>query len=216
VDPRVRAAVRSAVLAVNTPLAKARFARALRAAPRPLDLEIGGRAPRPGWLVTSVNAVARHYLDATRRWPLEDGSIRFVFADNVIEHVTLDGGRALLAEAHRCLQPGGVIRLVTPDIAGHVALYRSGPPALDGATARHYRESGLVVEHPVDLVRVPIGAFGHHAGYVYDFDALALELERAGFASVARCELGRSGFPELAGLDQDRAAGSQLVVEAIR
>jgi hypothetical protein len=26
-----------------------------------------------------------------------------------------------------------VIRLVTPDIAGHVALYRSGPPTLSGS-----------------------------------------------------------------------------------
>lgn len=204
------------MLAVNAPLARARFSRAAQAAPRPLSLEIGGRAPRPGWLVTSVNAVARHYLDATRRWPLEDGSVRFVFADNVIEHVTLDAGRALFAEAHRCLQPGGVIRLVTPDIGRHVELYLAGPPSLDGSTAQHYRESGLVVEHPVDLIRIPIGSFGHHAGYVYDFDVLGLELKRAGFGSITRCELGRSEVPELDGLDQDRAGGSQLVVEAIR
>jgi hypothetical protein len=167
-------------------------------------------------VVTNVSAVTPLYLDATRRWPLEDDSVRFVFADNVIEHITLDAARTLLGEAHRCLQPGGVIRLVTPDIRRHVELYLSGAAGLDSAAAAHYRESGLVVEHPVDLVRVPIGSFGHHAGYVYDFDVLDLELKRAGFHSTTRCELGHSDHPGLDGLDQGREGSSQIAVEAIR
>ncbi len=66
-NPRLRAVAKTAVLAVNTPVAKARAARAIAREPRPVKLEIGGLEERPGWLVTNVNATARNYLDATVR-----------------------------------------------------------------------------------------------------------------------------------------------------
>ena len=216
-NPRLRSVARAAVRTVNTPIAKARTTRALAGARRPLKVEIGGLQKRPGWVVTNVNAVTRNYLDATTRWPLEDGSVSHVYADNVIEHITLEAGRAMLAEAYRCLVPGGAIRLVTPDIRGHVELYLSGASAIDTPVGRRYRDAGLVVEHPIDLVRIPIGSFGHHTGYVYDFDTLDAELKRAGFHSTVRCELGQSDRPEFAGLDQRGEAGeSQIAVEAVR
>lgn len=217
VNPAVRSVARAVVSAANTPLAKARMGRALRTAERPIRVEIGGLQRRPGWLVTNVNAVARNYLDATGRWPLEDGSVSYVYADNVIEHLPLAPGRAMLAEAHRCLQPGGVIRLVTPDIRAHVELYLAGSGSLDGPVSASYRDLGLDVEHPVDLLRIPIGQFGHHEGYLYDFDTLDDELKCAGFHSTTRCPLGESEHPELAGLDQrTHEGGAQIAVEAQR
>lgn len=214
--PRIRPFVRGTVRAANTPVAKARLARVLRDTPRPLKVEIGGLTPRDGWVVTNVNAVARLFMDATTRWPVEDGAVEFVYSDNVIEHITLPAARAMLAEAHRALRPGGVIRLVTPDIRAHVELYLSGRPPQEDPAGRHYTDVGLVVEHPIDLVRIPIAAFGHHEGYVYDFETLQAELQRAGFGEVVRCDLGASTHPELAGLDQSREGGTQVVVEATR
>jgi len=216
-DPRLRAIARTAVLAVNTPVAKARTAKLLAAAPRPLKIEIGGLEPRDGWIVTNVSARTRYYLDATNTWPLEAGAVSHVYADNVIEHITLDAARRMLAEAYRCLEPGGVIRLVTPDIRSHVEMYLAGTSSLQNAAGQHYRNVGLVVEHPIDLVRIPIGSFGHHTGYVYDFDTLDLELKRAGFHSTTRCELGTSEYPVLAGLDlRGHEGGAQIAVEAVR
>lgn len=180
-------------------------------------LELGGLVPRPGWVVTNVNAVTRNYLDATSPWPLEDKSVSFLYSDNVIEHISLNAGRALFAEAHRCLQPGGVMRLVTPDLRAHVDKYLSGTAPAGNPSARTYEEMGLTVEHPLDWVRIPIASFGHHEGYVYDFATLAAELERAGFHSVVTCELGQSSHPALNGLDQRADEGGvQMAVEALR
>ena len=76
---------------------------------------------------------------------------------------------------------------------------------------------GLTVEHPIDLVRIPIGSFGHHTGYVYDLETLDEEFKRAGFHSTIRCELGASEHPALAGLDQrGHEGGAQIAVEATR
>jgi predicted SAM-dependent methyltransferase len=211
-----RAAKRT-VGTVNTPIARLRSRRAIPRLERPIALEIGGRRPRAGWFVTDVGATTRHYLDATARWPFEDGALSRIFADNMIEHITLEGARRFLAEAHRCLQPGGVIRLVTPDIGRHVEVYLGGADAVRGPVAEHYRQLGVPVEHPVDLVRIPIGVFGHHVGQVYDFHALAAELERAGFRDPVSCEVGESTHPDLRELERRVDGGQwQLVVEATR
>ncbi|WP_375001007.1 methyltransferase domain-containing protein [Aeromicrobium sp. CTD01-1L150] len=216
-NPTLRKVVRAAVLTINTPLARGRAKRAFAVAPRPFKLEIGGLSPREGWVVTNVNAVTRNYLDATSPWPLEAGAVSHVYSDNVIEHLTLEATRRMLREAHRCLVPGGVIRLITPDVRAHVEMYLSGEPALEDAAARHYRNLGLVVEHPIDVLRIPIGAFGHHEGYVFDFETLRIELESAGFTDVVRTPTGASDRPELSGLDvRTSEGGAQLAVEATR
>lgn len=202
---------------MNTPLARRRATRAFESAPRPLRLEIGGLARRTGWVVTNVNAVTRNFMDATVEWPLENGSVEYVYSDNVIEHLSLESGRALLAEAFRCLRPGGVIRLITPDLRGHVEKYLAGVAPAGDPEAAVYEQMGLTVEHPLDWVRIPIASFGHHEGYVYDFETLARELERVGFSSVVRTELGQSSHDALVGLDQRTdEGGTQMAVEAIR
>lgn len=215
VNPRLRAVVRAGVRGVNTPLAKARCRRALEAAPRPLKLEIGGLVQRDGWIVTNVNAVTKLYLDATTRWPIEDDAVSHVFSDNVIEHLPLAANRAMFEEMRRCVRPGGVVRLITPNVRAHVEMYLSGAPALDDAAARHYRSMGLVVEHPIDVLRIPIGAFGHHEGYVWDFETLRSELERAGFVDVVQTATGESDHAEFQDLDRrTNEGGAQLAVEA--
>jgi hypothetical protein len=205
------------VLLVNRPIATVRCRVAARRAPRPIALEIGGLTPRPGWFMVNVNAVAAHYMDGTKRWVFEDGALSHVYADNMIEHVTLDKARDFLAEAHRCLQPGGTIRLVTPDLRAHVDLYLAGPQVVASPEASIYRDLGVTMEHPVDIVRTPIGEFGHHLGYVYDFETLDAELQRAGFAPARRCELGESDDPMLRGLEVRSDHGVlQMVAEATR
>ena len=215
--PALRRIVRPPILALNRPLATIRCRLAARRARRPVALEVGGLTPRDGWFMVNVNAVTPHYMDGTKRWVFEDASLSHVYADNMIEHVPLEGGRRFLAEAHRCLRPGGTIRLVTPDVRHHVELYLQGIDVQQDELAEEYRKLGVVIEHPIDILRTPIGEFGHHSGYVYDFETLEDELLRAGFCDVRRMPLGQSEDPRLQGLEQRPEHGPlQLVVEATR
>lgn len=213
--PGARSLARTCLQTVNAPFAKARLRREIARTTPPIRLEIGGHHQREGWIVTNVNAFTRLYLDATKRWPLEDNTVEYLFSDNVIEHLSLDEGRAMLSEARRCIRPGGVIRIVTPDLRAHIDMYLDGDSALRTEASTHYRTLGLTVEHPVDLVRIPIAAFGHHRGYLYDFETLVKELESAGFRSPARLEPGISSHAPLSGLDiRSHEGGAQLAVEA--
>jgi hypothetical protein len=216
-NPKVRRVVRAAVMTVNRPVATARFRAAARKAKRPIALEVGGLKKRAGWLMVNINAVTPYYMDGTKPWVFEDGSLSHVYADNMIEHVPLPGGRVFFAEAYRCLQPGGVIRLVTPDVRTHVEMYLKGDGIEKSPLADEYRSLGVVIEHPIDLLRTPIGEFGHHAGYVYDFETLDAELQRAGFKPAVRRNLQESDDPMLQGLEERPTHGSlQMVVEAVR
>ncbi len=216
-NPKLRRIAREGVRTVNRPVATARFRSAVRRMPRPIALEVGGLKQRAGWLPVNVNAITRYYMDGTEPWPFEDGALSHVYADNMIEHVPLAGARVFLAEAYRCLRPGGIIRLVTPDLRTHVELYLTGDDVVHSKLADEYRALGVVIEHPVDIVRTPIGEFGHHAGYVYDFETLDAELQRAGFKPATRKSMQESDDPMLRGLEERPEHGPlQMAVEAVR
>lgn len=212
----VKAVVKYVIEAGNAPIGRARLDRALRTPPSPLRIELGSNWKRDGWLVTNMSWRARLYMDATAEWPVEPGTVDLVFADNMIEHVTLGQARDLLLQAHRALRPGGTIRLSTPDIAMAARLYLGEDEEKAAAVMGLQRRRGLVAEHSVDLLRVPFTEFGHHAGYLYDEESLAAELKRAGFHAVRRCETGESTHPDLQGLENrtDEESIIQLILEA--
>src|SRR5688572_3091577 len=81
-------------------------------------LQIGAGSSRlRGWLNTDIEpGEGLAYLDATKRFPFEDGSLHYIFSEHVIEHLTYDEGKAMVAEAFRVLAPGGKMRISTPDL----------------------------------------------------------------------------------------------------
>ena len=208
--------VKRGIVLVHGPVGRRRLRRALDPAPRPLHLELGSDGRRPGWLVTNASWRARHFMDATQPWPVEPGTVDLVYADNMIEHVPLAAGRALLRQAHAALRPGGTIRLATPDVEAAARLYLGADEEAAARVMHHHRHLGRVAEHPVDLLRVPFTEFGHHLGYLYDEASLAAELKRAGFHGVRRCATRESAHPQLQGLENrtDEESLVQLILEA--
>jgi predicted SAM-dependent methyltransferase len=182
-------------------------------------VELGaGAVRREGWIPTDVWWRARYHLDATRPWPFPPGSVSHVYADNVIEHVPIDGARALLRHAVRALEPGGRIRLVTPDVERCARVYLERGELAHAQLDAH-RGAGTRVEHLVDILRGVFVEYEHYRGYAWDFDSLSAELAAAGFTSIERCELQESADPVLRGLESrvlpvDRV--TMLAVEARR
>ena len=77
-----------------------------------------GRRIHPAWcnldLVASVPGVVEH--DLRTGLPFENDSCDAVYHSHVLEHLTKDDGKKLLAECFRVLKPGGVARVVVPDL----------------------------------------------------------------------------------------------------
>jgi SAM-dependent methyltransferase len=107
------------------------FSRYLGGVTSVLDLGCGF-----GHFVNQVDVAERHAIDlnpdVARRldpgvqlhsqraddpWPLEDGRLDLVFTSNFLEHLPSPAAMtATLAEAHRCLRPGGRIICMGPNI----------------------------------------------------------------------------------------------------
>lgn len=71
--------------------------------------------------VSSGNKVLRHNL--LNGIPFEDNTFDAVYHSHVLEHFTKEDGEAFTAECFRVLKPGGVLRIVLPDLEGIMRNY---------------------------------------------------------------------------------------------
>ncbi|HEV2753815.1 MAG TPA: methyltransferase domain-containing protein [Solirubrobacteraceae bacterium] len=182
---RIERAVHRVGAPVRTPLALRRHLRGGGTAR--LNLGCGGALPA-GWLNTDRHpAQGAAHLDVTRRFPLPGGRFGHVLCEHVIEHVTLEQGRAMLRECARVLRPGGRVRVSTPDLALVAALACDG----DDPTAARYRDwaaqafcAGSVGTPSALVVNHAFRGWGHR--FLYDEETLARALRDAGFTDIRR------------------------------
>ncbi len=57
-----------------------------------------------------------HYINLNKRWTFEDNSVDVVYASHLYEHLTQESAKLFMEEAYRTLKPGGVCRIVVPDL----------------------------------------------------------------------------------------------------
>jgi predicted SAM-dependent methyltransferase len=185
-----------------------------------------GTNPLEGWLNTDLRPgrPGTVLLDARERFPLPDRAFDFVFAEHMIEHLSLADGIACLQECLRVLRPGGRIRVATPSLERLTALFAADQndeqrQYVAWATDRFLPQLG--VYEPGFVLNNFFRSWGH--SFIYDPRTLAYALERAGFEEPRELEPGRSESPELAGLEgHGRLIGSEpnafetIVLEARR
>ena len=135
------------------------------------------------------------YGDICRGLPVADGSCRGLYASHVLEHLTLEDLRWALRESFRMLEPGGVLRVVVPDLELYARRYVS---ALDQgeveACSNFMRRTGLGQGNrrmsPMRVLRDFIG--GSHHRWMWDYPGLKGELEKVGFVDVRRAQFNDS------------------------
>jgi predicted SAM-dependent methyltransferase len=141
------------------------------------------------------------FLDATRVFPLPDGSFDFIFSEHHIEHITYQQAGFMLRECRRVLRPGGRIRIATPDLSQLLRLY-SEPGAAGEEYIRWMTDRFLPDApgySPVFVINLCMRLAGHQ--FVYDGDTLMAALAAAGFVDIERAAPGVSATPELHAID---------------
>src|SRR3989344_7865177 len=61
--------------------------------------------------------------DLRKRFPWNDDSVDVIYSSHTLEHFSKSVGRHFLEECFRVLKPGGVIRIVVPDLHVLVSAY---------------------------------------------------------------------------------------------
>lgn len=135
------------------------------------------------------------YGNIVKGLPLPEKSSAGIYSSHVLEHLALDDFRIALKNSFVLLQPGGVFRLVVPDleVLARNYLESDGPEACE----TFIRATSL------GRVTRPKGAIGFIKSFfannehlwMWDFKSLKRELAAVGFVEIRRCIPGDSADP---------------------
>lgn len=121
--------------------------------------------------------------DLRERFPWADGSARAVYSSHTLEHLNREQGRHFLKECCRVLAPGGVLRIVVPDLRHIAEEYLAGRLAADHVLEELY----VVHPQPRSLVKkllVPYVSFPHQC--MYDNETLVGIFRELGLEAAVR------------------------------
>ena len=83
------------------------------------SLHIGcGKVILQDWINIDLDALEGVDLvyDIKKGIPFNNNTIKYIFAEHFLEHLTREEGLFFLKECHRVLRKGGVLRLSTPNL----------------------------------------------------------------------------------------------------
>jgi len=159
--------------------------------------------------------------DLRRPLPFPDGKFSAIYASHVLEHLYFSDAEKLLWQCNRVLQPGGVLRIVVPDLHALVADYLSGQRDSQKFAADRLNEMlafrGAVAAGGNVLFRFYSAVKDFHSHkWMYDAESLAGHVARAGFCDVAEKHYLESDIPGIEEVEQaDRVLeGAGICIEA--
>ena len=146
----------------------------------------------------------KHEVSQTSKLPFMDGAVQMVYSEHMLEHMLpSEGGVNFLKEAYRVLAPGGVLRLVTPDVDKYAcAFVEQATTGTGGFLEKHAArfqpmETNLLGMPPsrATIINNIFRNYGHQ--WVYNFEEVKLAAKAAGIpvssASICRSDRGVFG-----------------------
>jgi SAM-dependent methyltransferase len=146
--------------------------------------------------------------DVRKGLPYPDNSVRYIYSSHAFEHFTRAESLAIAKDCFRVMVPGGVLRIVVPDLALIVREYLvdSDPQAAQKFLSR------LSLNHSLQDFVHP----GSNHSQMFDAKSLTHLLREAGFEQVAVSGYGKSAIPEINQLDLEVRRNESLYVEAAK
>ncbi len=141
----------------------------------------------------SANIKADLVWNVTNGLPFDNESVSLIHTEDFIEHLSLQEGQGLLAECFRVLVPGGVIRVLTPNLVTFARCYLER----DTNSLKWYTDS-FGVRTYAEMFNMGMRMGGHT--FLYDEETLDLVLDEAGFEVIPTI-FNQSSHSELCGLD---------------
>jgi predicted SAM-dependent methyltransferase len=174
-----------------------------------LNWGCGGSTPA-GWINSDIKQGRGIDISADIRQglPLDEESIDYIVSIHALQEVPYNDLVPVLQEFRRVLKPGGVVRLVLPDLLKGVRAYE-----------RSDRDYFLVPDQDVKSLGAKLVVQLIWYGYsriLFTSEFIEEMLFKAGFARVDHCvyQQTRSRFPEI--IELDNRENESLVVEATK
>lgn len=185
---------------------------------RGIKANIGsGPFGQPGWVNLDMFSHNRVTLraDCRKSLPFADASCRGIHAEHFFEHLNHEDERhSFLAECFRCLAPGGVLRIIVPDVELFIAAYLSTGWDKFRAIAATGDDPEKIFRTKMDaLNHIFIQDFEHYGGY--DEESLFLVLRQHKFREIHRRSFLVGCFPDGC-IDREQHKPYSLYAEAVK
>lgn len=151
--------------------------------------------------------------DLRKAFPWDDDSADVIYSSHTLEHLSPGEGLRFIRECHRVLKPGGVIRIVVPDLRACVERYRAGKLsslefldalAVDPVLPSDGRFKRLLAPH----VRFP-----HRC--MYDAETLLSRMRGAGF-EVELTDAFRSRIEDIGAVESWERTVAAVIAEGTK
>lgn len=142
------------------------------------------------------------YMNLNQPWKFTSGAVDIVYASHLFEHLRLPSADLFLRESYRVLKPGGVIRLVVPDLyqicRKYVNEYESGNKEASGYllwAINLHREGqyGQKINWAHKMLLEWQG-YPHQHKYMYDEYSLGKKIQDFGFHQLRAHTYGVSTY----------------------
>jgi predicted SAM-dependent methyltransferase len=186
-----------------------------------LKLNIGcGPKTVTDWVNIDLGGSGVFPWDCRRTMPFDDGAVESIFSEHCFEHIDQAASARFLSECHRCLQPGGVVRIVVPDAGKYLRLYSGDwngfvpvrPLIEENGKYRDYWMRELHTTK-MEFINAVFRQWTEHK-FAYDAETLMLRMREAGFGQVIHQSFGVSAGNVL--LDSEERASESLYVEGVK
>ena len=159
-----------------------------------------------GWINADIHPKSDLIIFLQKKLPFKANSLKRIYSEHVLEHVSYDLGVFFLKEAYRSLQQGGVIRIAMPDLDTLIDGYQNDWRKFDWISWPDFS----FIKTRAEMINIAFRWWGHQ--HLYNKEELARALIEAGFTTFNFVERNQGNFEDLRGLET--RLDSTLIVEA--
>jgi ubiquinone/menaquinone biosynthesis C-methylase UbiE len=168
--------------------------------------------------------------DVRKRLPFPDDYFNAIYASHFLEHLYLKEAKEFLNECYRILAPGGIIRLVVPDLHSIVMEYLEEKAS--DTSSKNCEETSAADRLCSRLAMRPVAPFKdnilyrfytafkdfHSHKWSYDSESLIMHLHAAGFSQIFQKQFLDSLIPDIKEVERENRImnGAGICVEGTK
>jgi predicted SAM-dependent methyltransferase len=140
--------------------------------------------------------------------PIEPESLKGIYAEHVLEHISLDSCKRILKNFYMILKKNGILRIIVPDAELYFKRYVK--KLQDPSVVIPFEEHFLT---PALRINALYKNHGHKV--IYDYYTLELLLLESGFKKVSRLDF-KKGDDSVLLIDSEERRPESLYLEAVK
>jgi len=168
------------------------------------------RIPGANWLLFKLGLIGESayrmryprntlWHDIRKGLPFDDNVADYMYASHFFEHVKEDEAEKILAECFRVLRPGGVLRIVVPDLEILARKYVEKNKEFFKKIKPDRDLTGAFLDllnfYPSTLSRRIIS--GQHHLWMHDYSSMSALLTKVGFSKIERKSFRETKIPDV-------------------